>query len=104
MEVIYLEQHISNKQYEGIIPILNTLSEKEQSRLIRTLLDFSPPQYQTRMIPWIITCLELPDQLKLIDTFRSSLSGLLLQIMFARLRKVLPVALCTTLIQGKEEV
>ena len=94
LEIFYLEAHITKKQQEELSPLLDTLPLKEQGRIIRTMLDFSPKQYHTKMIPWVVGCLHTPDQVTVLDALRLTLSIPQFTRLFVHLRQVLPETLC----------
>ena len=62
LEIVYLQTHVTRKQHTEMSPALDGLRPDEQCRIIRAVLDISPLQYKTHLLPWIVGSLVDDDQ------------------------------------------
>jgi len=99
LEIFCLENHITRKQNDEMMPMLDILRLDEQSRIIRAVLDFSPPQYTTHMLPWIVDNIAAEEeQMLFVETIRALVTPAQYEEIFASLRKVLSLNACNSIL------
>lgn len=69
LEVLYLQIQTTRKQNTEMITKMDTLRVEEQCRIVRAMFDYSPIQYTTCMLPWIVGSLVVEDQVSFTSFF-----------------------------------